>query len=151
MSNVNSILLVASSGLSYDIYGKYLRPMATDKAKLFVSRLSIVLLSIVPIVFALQRYSDVQSLVVIQTRFIASFFFVPVILGLNTKTGRSASVVGAMLGGAAGCLIWSIWASHHKSAIDASEIGILSSALVYFVADKWMPGDAAMALEGGQS
>ena len=146
MSNVNSILLVASSGLSYDIYGKYLRPLASEKAKLFVSRLSIVLLSAVPIGFALQRYSDVQSLVVLQTRFIASFFFVPVILGLNTKVGRSASVVGAMLGGMIGCLFWSIWSAHHKTAVDASEVGIVCSALAFFVVNKLVTGGSAALL-----
>ncbi len=146
MSNVNSILLVASSGLSYDIYGKYLRPASSEKAKLLVSRLSIVALSAVPIGFALQRYADVQSLVVLQTRFIASFFFVPVLLGLNTKQGRGPSVLGAMLGGSAGCLLWSTWSASHKTPIDATEVGILCSAAAFFLVN-WIvarPGAKAM-------
>ncbi len=151
MSNVNAILLVASSGISYDIYGKYLRPMSSEKSKLLVSRLSIVLLSAVPIIFALQRYSDVQSLVVLQTRFIASFFFVPVILGLNTKRGTSSSIVGAMLGGMIGCLFWSIYSSHHKTPIDASEIGILASALAFFIVDKWTHAGPGTPIQGSLS
>ncbi len=149
MSNVNSILLVASSGLSHDIFGKYLRPMATEKAKLFVNRASIVLLSVVPIGFALRRLSDVQSLVVLQTRFIASFFFVPVLLGLNTETGASASVVSAMLGGMAGCLFWTIWSGLHKTLIDASEVGIVVSALAYLLTVKTIGRKQAVAIANG--
>jgi sodium/proline symporter len=125
--------------------------MATEKSKLLVSRLSIVLLSAVPIGFALQRYSDVQSLVVLQTRFIASFFFVPVIFGLNTKTGRSASVVSAMLGGMAGCLLWTIYASHHKTAIDASEVGIVTSALAFFIANRLASSSSHKVMQGSLS
>src|SRR5205807_3719758 len=53
MSNVNSILLVASAGLSHDIYGKMINPRAPDRHKLFLNRASIILLSVVPVWFAL--------------------------------------------------------------------------------------------------
>ena len=134
MSNVNAILLVASSGISHDIYGRYINPRATERTKLTINRASIVVLSLIPIWFALNRYSDVQSIVVVQTRFIASFFFVPMVLGLNTKSGSPRSAVAAMLGGFAGCLAWSVWAARHATNIDAVEIGIVSSLLCYLAA-----------------
>ncbi len=133
MSNVNAILLVASSGISHDIYGKWINRAASEKAKLLVSRISIVVLSLFPVWFALNRYTDVQSIVVVQTRFIASFFFVPMVLGLNTRGGTSRSAVAAMVGGVAGCVAWSIWAAHHATNIDAVEIGIVSSLLSYLI------------------
>ncbi len=135
MSNVNAILLVASAGVSHDIYGKAINRYASDRVKLAVSRASIVILSLFPIWFALHRYSDVQSIVVVQTRFIASFFFVPMVLGLNTKSGSSRAAVTAMVGGVAGCLAWSVWAANYVTNIDAVEIGIGSSLLCYLVAN----------------
>jgi len=134
MSNVNAILLVASAGVAHDIYGSFINPHASERVRLLVNRASIVALSLAPVWFALNRYTDVQSLVVVQTRFIASFFFVPMVLGLNTRGGNSTTVVSAMVGGVAGCLAWSVWAAKHTTDIDAVEVGIVCSALCYFVA-----------------
>jgi Na+/pantothenate symporter len=135
MSNVNAILLVASAGISHDVFGKFINRHATERAKLKVNRASIVILSLLPVWFALNRYTDVQSIVVVQTRVIARFFFVPMIMGLNTKGGSSRSAVAAMLGGVVSCLAWSIWAVRHTSNIDAVEVGIAASFLCYLVAN----------------
>ena len=133
MSNVNSILLVVSAGVSHDLYGKMMNPRSSEQRRLFLNRLSIVLLSLVPVWFALRRYTDVQSIVVVQTRFLASFFFVPIVIGLNSSRGTSASAVSSMLGGLLGCLFWSIWARGRVTSVDAVEIGIAISATMYFL------------------
>lgn len=133
MSNVNSILLVASAGLSHDIYGKMINPRSSEQRRLLLNRASIVLLSFVPVWFALRRYSDVQSIVIVETRFLASFFFVPIIVGLNSTRGGSASAIGSMLGGFGGCLAWSIWANGRPTNIDAVEVGIGVSGALYFL------------------
>ncbi|HZQ92499.1 MAG TPA: sodium:solute symporter family protein [Terriglobales bacterium] len=143
MSNVNAILLVASAGVAHDIYGKFINRRASESVKLLVNRASIVALSLAPVWFALNRYTDVQSIVVVQTRFIASFFFVPMIIGLNTRGGNSASAVSSMAGGVAGCLAWSIWTARHASNIDAVEVGIACSALSYFAVNAFTRSDAA--------
>jgi SSS family transporter len=134
MSNVNAILLVTSAGVSHDIYGRCINPHASDRVKLTINRVSIVVMSLFPVWSALRRYSDVQSIVVLQTRFIASFFFIPMVLGLNTKGGSSRSAVGAMLGGIAGCLSWSLWSARHVTNVDAVEVGIACSLLSYLAA-----------------
>jgi SSS family transporter len=132
MSSSNAILLVISAGISHDLYGKLLRPQSSDQARLRLNRVSILILGAVPIWFALQRFTDVQELVVIQTRFIASFFFVPMVFGLNSRFGTPAGALASMLGGCAGCLGWVIWGKNIASAIDAVEVGIAASALLYF-------------------
>jgi SSS family transporter len=133
MSSSNAILLVVSAGISHDLYGKLLRPKATDHARLALNRISIFVLGIAPIWFALQRFTDVQELVVIQTRFIASFFFVPMVFGLNSRFGTPAGAMASMLGGCAGCLAWVIWGRNIAPAIDAVEVGIVASAGLYFL------------------
>jgi SSS family transporter len=145
MSNVNAILLVTSAGIAHDIYGKFINPKASERVKLFVNRASIVVLSLAPVWFALNRYSDVQTIVVVQTRFIASFFFVPMIIGLNTKGGNSVSAVSSMVGGVAGCLAWSAWAARHTTNIDAVEVGIACSALAYFSVNALTKGRSGAA------
>lgn len=132
MSSSNAILLVVSAGISHDLYGKLLRPHSSDRARLRLNRVSIFVLGAVPIWFALQRFTDVQELVVIQTRFIASFFFVPMVFGLNSRFGTPAGAMSSMLGGCAGCLTWTIWGKNIAPAIDAVEVGIAASAVLYF-------------------
>lgn len=132
MSTVNSILIVTAAGLSHDLYGTVINPRASEQHKLLLNRLSILLLGALPIWFALERYTDVQSLVVVQTRFIASVFFIPTVMGLNSRRGRSASAMGSMMGGFLGCFLWSFWGQDRFPNIDAVEIGIAASAVFYF-------------------
>jgi len=133
MSSSNAILLVVSGGISHDIYGKLLRPDASDRSRLLLNRVSIFVLGAVPIWFALQRFTDVQELVVIETRFIPSFFFVPIVFGLNSRFGTPAGAIAGMAGGSIGCLVWSAWGARIAPAFDAVEIGITASALCYFL------------------
>jgi Na+/pantothenate symporter len=132
MSSSNAILLVVSAGISHDLYGKLINPAASDRSLLRLNRISIFVLGAVPIWFALQRFTDVQELVVIQTRFVASFFFVPMVFGLNSPFGTPAGAIASMIGGCAGCLAWTAWGPRIAPAFDAVEIGIAVSAMLYF-------------------
>jgi len=133
MSSSNAILLVVSGGISHDIYGKLLRPAASDRSRLLLNRISIFALGAVPIWFALQRFTDVQQLVVIETRFVPSFFLVPIVFGLNSKFGTPSGAIAGMAGGSVGCLAWSAWGGRIAPAFDAVEIGIAISAILYFL------------------
>lgn len=137
MSTCNSILLVTAAGLSHDIYGQLINPRATERQRLRINRGCILLLGLLPVWFALQKYSDVQSLAVLQAKFLASFFFIPVVLGLNSRQGTSAGALAAMLGGGLGCLIWSFSGEKLYPGIDATEVGIVTSALLYFLVSRF--------------
>ena len=104
-----------------------------------MNRLAIVVLAVVPMIFALQKLGDVQSIVVAQTKFIASFFFVPVVFGLNWRGGTSAGAIASMLGGFMACLAWELtgqrgFADH---GIDAVEVGVASSIVLYLLVSRF--------------
>jgi SSS family transporter len=134
MSTVNSVLLVSGASVAHDLYGKFVRPGSSQTHLVTVNRISILMLALVPIYFALQKFGDVQSIVVEQTKFIASFFFVPVVIGLNWKRGTAAGAVAAMLGGFLACLAWQFTGQKGFTVhgIDAVEVGVVTS-LVLFV------------------
>jgi Na+/proline symporter len=139
MSTVNSVLLVTGASVAHDLYGKFVRPGSSQRRLVMVNRISIVVLALIPIYFALQTYGDVQTIVVEQTKFIASFFFVPVVIGLNWRRGTAAGAVSGMLGGFLACLIWEFtgqagFASH---GIDAVEVGVATSLLLFVVVSKF--------------
>jgi SSS family transporter len=138
MSTVNSILLVTGGAFAHDLYKRLMNPQATERRLLMVNRGSIVVLGLVPFWFAMQRFGDVQAIVVEQAKFIASFFFVPVVLGLNWRRGTREGAIWSMLAGFAGCLLWTFtlqrsFASH---GIDAVEVGVALSAVTFIVVSR---------------
>jgi SSS family transporter len=139
MSTVNSVLLVTGASVAHDLYGKLLRPTSSQLHLVMVNRASILLLALVPLYFALQKYSDVQAIVVEQTKFIASFFFVPVVIGLNWRRGTATGAVSAMLGGFLACLIWEFTGQRGFSShgIDAVEVGVATSLLLFIVVSRF--------------
>lgn len=138
MSTVNSILIVTGGAVAHDLYGKFVRPGASDAHLVFVNRVSIVVLALIPVFFALQKYGDVQAIVVEQSKFIASFFFVPVVIGLNWRRGSAAGAVAAMLGGFLACLIWEFTGQRGfaRHGIDAVEVGVVTSLVLFLVVSR---------------
>lgn len=139
MSTVNSILLVTGASVAHDLYGRFIRPKSSQAHLVFVNRLSIVILAIIPLYFALQKLSDVQSIVVEQTKFIASFFFVPVVIGLNWRHGTAAGAIASMIGGFFACLIWELTGQHGfaQHGIDAVEVGVATSLVLFVVVSRF--------------
>jgi SSS family transporter len=148
MSTVNSILIVTGGAFAHDLYARLVNPRASQRQLLLVNRLSIVALGVVPVWFALQRYGDVQAIVVEQSKFIASFFFVPVVVGLAWRRGTKEGAVAAMLGGFAACLAWTftLQRSFSSHGIDAVEVGVLTSALLFVIISRLTPPTPAANL-----
>jgi len=139
MSTVNSILIVTGGSIAHDLYGRFIKPDASQSRLINVNRVSIVVLALIPMYFALQKLGDVQSIVVEQTKFIASFFFVPVVIGLHWRRGTASGAVAAMVGGFLACLVWELTgqAGFSRHGIDAVEIGVLTSLALFVVVSRW--------------
>ena len=141
MSSVNSILLVTGGAFAHDLYKRLLNPRASERRLIWVNRIAIIVLGAVPFWFASLKLADVQAIVVEQAKFIASFFFVPVVLGLNWRRGTKAGAIGSMVAGFLGCLVWRFtlqrdFASH---GIDAVEVGVVLSALTFVLVSRATP------------
>ncbi len=139
MSTVNSILLVTGAAVAHDLYGKFWNKNASQRRLVMVNRISIVVLSIIPIFFALQKFGNVQAIVVEQGKFIASFFFVPVVIGLNWRRGTAAGAISAMVGGFLACLVWELTLQHSFAShgIDAVEVGVATSLILFVAVSKF--------------
>src|SRR5262245_25180360 len=133
MSTVNSILLVTGGAFAHDLYKRLINPQASQQRLLLINRVSIVLLGIVPFWFASQKLADVQAIVIEQAKYIASFFFVPVVLGLNWRRGTKEGALWSMVAGFLGCLVWTftMQRSFRSHGIDSVEVGVALSALTF--------------------
>lgn len=141
MSTVNSILLVTGGAFAHDLYKRLVHRDAGQARLLTVNRISIVVLGIIPFWIAGMKLGDVQAIVVEQAKFIASFFFVPVVFGLNWRRGTKAGAIWSMVAGFLGCLVWTFTGQRSVAVhgIDSVEVGVVLSAVAFVVASRLTP------------
>ena len=141
MSTVNSILLVTGGAFAHDLYKRLVNPQASERRLIWINRLSIVVLGVIPFWFASRKIADVQAIVIEQAKFIASFFFVPVVLGLNWRRGTKEGAIWSMVAGFAGCLFWTFTfqRSFTTHGIDAVEVGVVLSAVTFVLVSRATP------------
>jgi Na+/proline symporter len=138
MSTVNSILLVTGGAFAHDLYKRLIDRTASQGRLVWVNRVSIVVLGVVPFWFATRRLGDVQAIVIEQAKFIASFFFVPIVLGLNWRRGTKEGAIWSMVAGFFGCLAWTftLQKSFGSHGIDSVEVGVALSAVTFVIVSR---------------
>jgi Na+/proline symporter len=146
MSTASALMLVAGSALARDLYGT-VRPGATDKERLLVARLGIVVVGSAPLVLigtGVGRGELVQFIVLLYTSLMASSFFVPVVVGVYWSRATKEGTLAAMTGGMLTCLLWKAFGS---GDIDPVLPGLLVSALLFVAVSLWTtpPPDSAFA------
>jgi Na+/proline symporter len=140
-----AILLTVASAVSHDLYGALIKPDATDRSKVLVSRLSVIAFSAIPVALAFRQFALVNFVVIWAAKLMVSFLFIPVIVGLNWKRATRAGAVASMLGGTAACLLWSRYGTPYWFGLDPAEAGVLvSAALMVAVSVATRPASAAV-------
>jgi SSS family transporter len=111
MSTVDSLLIVAGSALSVDIFETLVAPDASPRARGWVNRIGVVVVGTVPVVLLLSGVGEgelVQFIVLLFTALMASAFFAPVVLGVTWRRATREGAVAAMVGGLAAALLWEV-------------------------------------------
>jgi SSS family transporter len=128
MSTVDSLLIVAGSALSEDIYASLIDPGASHRRRLRLARTGILVTGTVPLALVLSGVGEgelVQLIVLLFTALMAASFFSPVLLGVLWRRGTREGAIAAMLGGVTACVLWRLFGS---AAIDPVLPGFLTSA-----------------------
>lgn len=109
MSTVDSLLIVAGSALSYDLFQNLVHPRATERQKVLVDRIGILVVGCFPVILLLTGVGEgelVQFIVLLFTALMASAFFMPVVLGVYWRRGTKEGAASAMVGGVAATFLW---------------------------------------------
>ena len=130
MSTANAVLLVTSASLVHDIYVPAFRPDATDRMQLAANRAGIVGLALVPVWFAWHQLALVQFIVLFQAKLIASFFFAPMVVGLNWRRATPAGALASMLTGVVVCVWWTVL-ERPPLGLDAIFPGVAASLIMF--------------------
>jgi len=130
MSTVNALLLVAAASLAHDLYAPIVNRLAGDRALLLANRVAILALALVPVWFAVHDVPLVQFIVLFQAKLVASFFFAPIVIGLNWAHGSAAGALASMLTGLVVCVWWSLL-TRPPFGLDAIFPGVAASIIVF--------------------
>ena len=147
MSTVDSLLLVAGSALSEDIYQTFFSPNSTQKQKLRVARIGILVVGIIPLILVLSGVGKgelIQFIVLLFTALMASSFFMPVLGGLYWKRATKEGAISSMIGGMLVCALWKLFGS---PGIDPVVPGFICSGILLVVVSYLTPPPPDTAIQ----
>jgi len=133
MSTVDSLLLVAGSALSEDIYQNFLEKKASRSRRLLVARLGIFIVGIIPLIFIISGFAEgelVQFIVILFTAIMGAGFFTPVVGGILWKRATKQGAIAAMIGGV---VTTGLWKAYGDPLIYPVLPGFIVSILAYLI------------------
>ena len=139
MSTVDSLLLVAGSALSEDIYQNMVHKEVSNKRKLRVARIGILIVGVIPLISILAGFAEgelIQFIVILFTAIMAAGFFTPVVGGILWKRATKQGAIAAMIGGV---LSTGLWKAYGDPLIYPVLPGFLVSVAAYVAFSLFTP------------
>jgi len=146
MSTVDSLLIVAGSALSVDIYQNLVDPEASPRRRMWVDRLGIVVVGSTPVVLLLSGVGEgdlVQFIVLLFTALMAAAFVLPVVGGVFWPRATKEGAASAMVGGVTATFAWEAWGA---TTVEPVLCGFLVSAALFVGVSLLTPPPPASAL-----
>jgi len=146
MSTVDSLLIVAGSALSVDIYQNLIDPRASPDRRLWVDRLGILAVGSLPVLLLLSGVGEgelVQFIVLLFTALMASAFVLPVVGGVLWRRATREGAAAAMVGGVAATFVWE---AYGLASVEPVLCGFLVSATLYVLVSLLTPPPPEQAL-----
>ena len=131
MSTVDSLLLVAGSALSEDIYQNLIHKDASQSRRLLVARIGILVVGIIPLISVLAGLAEgelVQFIVILFTAIMGAGFFVPVVGGVLWKRATKQGAIASMIGGV---LVTGLWKAFGNPLIYPVLPGFITSVICF--------------------
>jgi len=147
MSTVDSMLIVAGSALSEDIYQSIFDPEASHERRLLVARIGIVIVGIVPLILILSGVGEgelVQFIVLLFTALMAASFFMPVVGGVLWRRATREGAIAAMVGGITATTLWKLFGDPN---VDPVVAGFVTSTILFFAVSLATPPPPESAIE----
>ncbi len=145
MSTIDSQLLVSSSVISEDFYRVFVRPQASEKELLMVSRAAVIAIALLAMVIASDRESRVLDLVSYAWAGFGAAFGPVIVFSLFWRKMTAVSAIAGMIAGAVTVVVWS---NLSGGVFDLYEIvpGFALASLLIVVISTLKPASDAQAL-----
>lgn len=131
MSTVDSLLIVAGSALSVDLYQNLVNPGASPAARRRVDRIGVLIVGTVPVLLLLSGVGEgelVQFIVLLFTALMAAAFAPTVVGGVLWRRATKEGAAAAMIGGVTATFAWEAWGS---ATIEPALPGVAVSLLLF--------------------
>lgn len=146
MSTVDSLLIVAGSALSVDLYQNLVNPNVSPGRRLWVDRMGILVVGSVPVLLLLSGVGEgelVQFIVLLFTALMAAAFVMPVVGGVLWRRATKQGAAAAMVGGVTATFAWELWGS---PSVEPVLSGFVVSAALFVLVSLATPPPPAPAL-----
>jgi Na+/pantothenate symporter len=130
MSTVDSLLIVAGSALSVDIY-QQLAPDVPPARRRVIDRIGILVVGTVPLLLLLTGIGEgelIQFIVLLFTALMAAAFVMPVVGGMLWRRATKQGAAASMIGGVAATFAWELFG---PQSIEPVLPGFLTSAVLF--------------------
>jgi SSS family transporter len=134
LSTIDSVLLVASAGIAHDIYAKLIRRDASERRKMLVNRVAVLVVGLLPgvLTFYNELFGGLITLITLLNLSLqGSMLFVPLFFGLHWRRATTAGGIGSMVAGAVTVVLW---------YLGTELLGVVPQAIATPVGDPVVPG-----------
>ena len=136
MSSSDSYLLIAASAFAKNIYLAIVKKDATDKQVMRMSKITLVIITIIAIIIALDEQSIIFKIVSFAWAGFGATFGPLILFSLFWKKTTRAGAIAGMLSGGLSVIIWKLGISHLGGAFAIYELlpsFIISSIFIFIV------------------
>ncbi|MDA0311325.1 MAG: sodium/solute symporter [Gemmatimonadetes bacterium] len=147
MSTVDSLLIVAGSALSVDIYQNLINPGVTPARRLWIDRIGILIVGSIPVLLLLSGVGEgelIQFIVLLFTALMAAAFVMPVVGGMLWRRATKEGAAAAMVGGVTATFLWEAFG---PASIEPVLAGFLVSAALFISVSLVTPPPPQSALD----
>lgn len=146
MSTVDSLLMVAGSALSVDIYQNLVNPDVAPGRRLWVDRVGILAVGTAPLILLLSGVGQgelVQFIVLLFTALMAAAFVMPVVGGVLWQRATKEGAAASMIGGVSATFAWEVFGN---PVVEPVLCGFLVSATLFILVSLITPPPPRSAL-----
>jgi len=147
MSTVDSLLMVAGSALSVDIYQNLIDPDVAPGRRRWIDRIGILVVGSIPVLLLLAGVGEgdlIQFIVLLFTALMAAAFVLPVVGGVLWRRATREGAASAMVGGVTATFLWEAYGA---ASVEPVLCGFLVSATLFVGVSLVTPPPPPSALE----
>jgi cation/acetate symporter len=128
LSTADGLLMVVATAVSHDLYYKLINKEASERSRLFLSKVLLVLVAVLAASIAQFRFQIIADIVAWAFSLAAASFFPILVLGIFSKRINTIGATAGMIGGLLVTFAYILWAQITKQNI----AGILPNAAGIF-------------------
>lgn len=138
MSTTSSAILAPAALFSENVVKPLMKKAPTDKQLLMITRLSIILFSVIATIMAAMN-SNIYELVGVSSILSLVSLFIPMVFGMYWQRSSSAGAILAMI---VGMIAW-FWFEYNPLSVPALVPATLMSMIAFFLGSYWLPDNKA--------